>query len=171
MRSIVVRLPSSVRYWTIVDADLHVHAAARPRHRLPGHGAVAKSRSSPVVPVDSFVVQAYDAYCWERAQVWPAATCDFVLVNLFRQPLGGPMRPGAINELLAALSRRAGLDRLVTRTCCGLACPSRAWTSSRRPPAASTLLANITGRIEHACSTVPPAQTWGFPRFITAAST
>jgi len=34
-----------------------------------------------------------------------------VLVNLFRDPLGAPMRPGALNELLAALSRRAGLSR------------------------------------------------------------
>jgi integrase/recombinase XerD len=34
-----------------------------------------------------------------------------VLVNLFREPLGAPMRPGALNELLSALSRRAGLAR------------------------------------------------------------
>ena len=34
-----------------------------------------------------------------------------MLVNLFREPLGAPMRPGAVNELLAALSRRAGLER------------------------------------------------------------
>jgi len=34
-----------------------------------------------------------------------------VLVNLFREPVGAPMRPGAVNELLAALSRRAGLGR------------------------------------------------------------
>jgi integrase/recombinase XerD len=36
-----------------------------------------------------------------------------VLVNLFRQPLGAPMRPGALNELLAALSGRAGLSRQI----------------------------------------------------------
>ena len=34
-----------------------------------------------------------------------------MLVNLFREPLGAPMRPGALNELLSALSRRAGLTR------------------------------------------------------------
>ena len=32
-------------------------------------------------------------------------------VNLFREPLGAPMRPAALNELLAALSRRAKLAR------------------------------------------------------------
>ncbi len=34
-----------------------------------------------------------------------------MLVNLFGEPLGAPMRPGALNELLAALSRRASLAR------------------------------------------------------------
>jgi integrase/recombinase XerD len=36
-----------------------------------------------------------------------------VLVNLFHPPLGAPMRPGAVNELLTVLSRRAGLSRSV----------------------------------------------------------
>ena len=39
-----------------------------------------------------------------------AAASDFVFVNLFREPIGAPMRPDAIGELLAAASRRAGLD-------------------------------------------------------------
>jgi integrase/recombinase XerD len=33
-----------------------------------------------------------------------------VLVNLFRRPTGAPMRLDAINDLLAAASRRAGID-------------------------------------------------------------
>jgi site-specific recombinase XerD len=36
-----------------------------------------------------------------------------VLVNLFRAPLGAPMRPAAVTELLTALSHRAGLERPV----------------------------------------------------------
>jgi len=36
---------------------------------------------------------------------------QFVVVNLFREPVGAPMRPDAIGELLSAASRRAGLDR------------------------------------------------------------
>jgi integrase/recombinase XerD len=98
---------------TSVGCDVpgeHLHVV---RREDAANGAVAKSRRSRVVPLDFLVVQAYDAYCWERAQVREAASCDFVLVNLFRQPLGAPIRPGAINELLAALSRRAGLDRPV----------------------------------------------------------
>ena len=48
---------------------------------------------------------------------WPcpgAAVSDFVLVNLFRGPVGAPMRPGTIGDLLAAASRRAGLAAAVT---------------------------------------------------------
>ena len=37
-----------------------------------------------------------------------------VFVNLFRQPLGAPMKPGAVEELFGALSRRGGLSRRVT---------------------------------------------------------
>ncbi len=42
--------------------------------------------------------------------VGQAAGSDFVFVNLFREPLGAPIRPDAIGELLAAASRRGGLD-------------------------------------------------------------
>jgi site-specific recombinase XerD len=43
-----------------------------------------------------------------------AAAGDFVVVNLFREPIGAPMRPDGIGELLAAASRRAGLPRTIT---------------------------------------------------------
>jgi len=36
-----------------------------------------------------------------------------VLVNLFREPLGAPMRLDAVNDLVAAAARRAGLDPVV----------------------------------------------------------
>ena len=42
-----------------------------------------------------------------------AAASDFVFVNLFRAPIGAPMRPDAVGELLAAASRRAGLDTAI----------------------------------------------------------
>jgi site-specific recombinase XerD len=35
------------------------------------------------------------------------------LVNLFRAPIGAPMRPDAVGELFAAASRRAGMDHPV----------------------------------------------------------
>jgi site-specific recombinase XerD len=88
----------------------HLHVV---RRDISPRGGFAKSRRSRVVPVDGLLVQAWDAYWWERASCRAAEDCDFVLVNLAREPLGAPMRPAAINELFTALSRRAGLDRLV----------------------------------------------------------
>ena len=55
-------------------------------------------------------MQAFDTYEFERMRVPQAAGSDFVLVNLFRAPIGAPMRPDAVGELLTAASRRAGLD-------------------------------------------------------------
>ena len=39
-----------------------------------------------------------------------AASSDFVVINLFRGRIGAPVRTDAIGELLAAASRRAGLE-------------------------------------------------------------
>ena len=36
------------------------------------------------MPLDFLVVQAQEAYCWERLQVSAAAACEFMLANLFR---------------------------------------------------------------------------------------
>ena len=74
------------------------------------NGAWAKSRHSRAVPVDRLVVAAHDQYVMERSGVAAAAAGDFVFVNLFRPPLGAPMKTDAVNDLFAALSRRAGLD-------------------------------------------------------------
>ena len=87
----------------------HLHV----RRRANANGAWAKSRRSRAVPVDDLVVLAYDTYVFERDGCRQARDCDFVLVNLFHPPLGAPMRPGAVNELLTGLSRRAGLSRSV----------------------------------------------------------
>jgi site-specific recombinase XerD len=89
----------------VPGAHLHV------RRRDNPNGAWAKSRRSRPVPVDELLVLAYDTYWFERDECLRARSCDFVLVNLFREPVGAPMRPGALNELLSALSRRAGLAR------------------------------------------------------------
>jgi len=89
----------------VPGAHLHV------RRRDNPNGAWAKSGRPRAVPVDELLVLACDTYWFEREECRPARECDFVLVNLFRDPLGAPMRPGALNELLAALSRRAGLSR------------------------------------------------------------
>ena len=89
-------------------ARAHLHATRREDNP---NGAWAKSRRQRVVPLDFLTVQAFDSYVFERMSVPQAADADFVLVNLFRAPIGAPMRPDAIGGLLTAASRRAGLDR------------------------------------------------------------
>ena len=82
------------------------------------NGAWAKSRYLRAVPVDFLVVQAIDQYQVERQQCPAARDCDFLLVNLFRAPVGSPVTPHAINELFMALSARASLARAVTPHMC-----------------------------------------------------
>ncbi len=88
----------------------HLHVVRRDN----ANGAWAKSRRERTVPLDFLVVQAFDAYELERLQVARALASDMVLVNLFREPVGSPMPPDAVNALTAACSRRAGLARVVT---------------------------------------------------------
>lgn len=91
-------------------ARAHLHVVRRQDNP---NGAWAKSRRQRVVPLDFLVVQGFDTYGFERMRIKQVADSDFVFVNLFREPLGAPMRPDAIGELLAAASRRAGLERAV----------------------------------------------------------
>lgn len=87
----------------------HVHVVRREDNP---NGAVAKSRRERVVPLDFLTVQAFDTYVFERMGVPAAAGVDVVFVNLFRAPLGAAMRLDAVNELLAAAARRAGVPAL-----------------------------------------------------------
>jgi integrase len=88
----------------------HLHVVRRDN----SNGAWAKSRRQRTVPLDFLAVQAFDAYEFERLSVPAAAESDFVLVNLFRKPVGASMRPDTIGALIAAAGRRAGLARRVT---------------------------------------------------------
>ena len=90
-------------------ARAHLHVVRRDNP----NGAWAKSRRQRLVPLDFVTVQAFDAYEFERLAVPRAAGSDFVLVNLFREPVGAPMPPDAVNDLVAAAGRRAGLGRAV----------------------------------------------------------
>jgi integrase len=90
-------------------ARSHLHVVRRDN----SNGAWAKSRRQRVVPLDFLIVQAFDTYEFERMRVLRAADSDFVFVNLFRGQVGAPMRPDSVGELMAAASRRAGLDRPV----------------------------------------------------------
>jgi integrase/recombinase XerD len=91
-------------------ARAHLHVLRREDNP---NGAWAKSRRQRTVPLDFLTVQAFDTYAFERMRVPQAADGDFVVVNLFRAPLGAPMRPDAIGELLGAASRRAGLTQQI----------------------------------------------------------
>jgi integrase/recombinase XerD len=84
----------------------HLHVVRRPDNP---NGAIAKSRRQRVVPLDFMTVQALDVYEFERMRCSAAAFSDFLLVNLFREPLGAPMRLDAVNDLIAAAGRRAGI--------------------------------------------------------------
>jgi site-specific recombinase XerD len=88
-------------------ARAHVHVVRREGNP---NGAIAKSRRQRTVPLDFLTVQAFDSYEFERMRVQHAADCDFVLVNLARGQVGAPMRLDAVNELITAASRRAGID-------------------------------------------------------------
>ncbi|MGH3252000.1 MAG: tyrosine-type recombinase/integrase, partial [Trebonia sp.] len=90
-------------------ARAHLHVVRREDNP---NGAVAKSRRQRAVPLDFLVVQAFDSYEFERMRVPAAASGDFVLVNLFRAPLGAPMRLDAVNDLVAAAAGRAGTGAL-----------------------------------------------------------
>jgi hypothetical protein len=102
-------LDSRVLGCEVTRAHLHVV-----RREDNPNGAAAKSRRQRVVPLDFVVVQAFDTYEFERMRVPRAAGSDFVLVNLFREPVGVPMRLDAVNDLVAAASRRAGLRHAPT---------------------------------------------------------
>jgi integrase/recombinase XerD len=87
-------------------AHLHVVRRENP------NGAWAKSRRQRVVPLDFLVVSAFDGYEFERLSVPAAAVSDFLLVNLFRPPVGAPMRPDAVNEVISGCARRAGIGAM-----------------------------------------------------------
>jgi integrase/recombinase XerD len=101
-------------------ARAHLHVIRREDNP---DGAWAKSRRQRAVPLDFLTVQAFDTCEFERMRVPQAALSDFALVNLFRGPVGAPMRPDAIGELVTAACKRAGLKRAVTahqlRHACG----------------------------------------------------
>jgi site-specific recombinase XerD len=87
----------------------HLHVVGRDNP----NGARAKSGDRSV-PVRSEVLACYDRYLAERDTCRAADGCDFVFVNLHHEPVGRPMTTDAVRKWLAALSRRAGLERVIT---------------------------------------------------------
>ena len=86
----------------------HLHVVTRDNP----NGARAKS-GGRAIPVPTEVLSCYDRYLGERERCVVAEACDFVLVNLFHEPLGQPMTTDAVRAWFVDCSRRAELARVL----------------------------------------------------------
>ncbi len=105
-----VHLAESSREVGCAEPGPHVHV----RRREDLDGGAAKSLDSRIVPADELVVFCLDHYLLERASVAEAAVSDHLLVNLDSAYRGRGMTPDRVGGLLRSLSRRAGLDEVIT---------------------------------------------------------
>ncbi|WP_434593672.1 tyrosine-type recombinase/integrase [Streptomyces sp. A5-4] len=96
-------LPDSTSLGCRVEGP-HVHV----RRRRNSNDAYAKSPEPRWIPVEADTVGAYAEYRYERDEVAEAVACDMVFVNLFRAPLGEPMKYPSTYELFKRLAERAG---------------------------------------------------------------
>jgi integrase/recombinase XerD len=83
----------------------HLHVLRREDNE---NGALAKSFYPRVVPVAKELVWLHDAYRAVRDDVAEAAGSDYVLVNLWRAPLGRALSPDSVEQLFVRLSAKAG---------------------------------------------------------------
>jgi integrase len=89
----------------------HLHVVRREDNE---NTALSKRARELVVPAHPIVLEVYAAYCLQRDRM-PAASCsDFMFVNLGGGQVGRAMSDGRAREAVAALARRAGIDRVVT---------------------------------------------------------
>src|SRR5487761_737699 len=86
-------------------AGAHLHVVRRLDNE---NGALAKSVWPRVVPVTRPLVACHDAYRFERDAVPEAAESDYLLVNLWRAPLGRALSPDVVERLFVRLSAKAG---------------------------------------------------------------
>jgi integrase/recombinase XerD len=86
-------------------AGPHLHVQRREDNE---NGALAKSIYPRVIPVARELVWLHNAYRTERDRVPEAAESDYVLVNLYRRPLGRAMSAGSVEELFVRLSAQVG---------------------------------------------------------------
>jgi integrase/recombinase XerD len=92
-------------------AGPHVHVVRREDNE---NLALSKRRRDLVVPAHPWIVGIYAAYCVERDRVSAASRSDFVFVNLAGGEIGRALRDGRAREVVGALGRRAGIDRVLT---------------------------------------------------------
>lgn len=82
----------------------HLHVVPREN----SNGARVKREKPRTVPVSAALVGLYDHYRQNRDRCHHAVLRDYVFVNLYRRPLGEPMKLHAVNELFARLSSAVG---------------------------------------------------------------
>lgn len=87
----------------VTGAHLHVIRREDNENR-----ALAKSIWPRVLPVTKDLVTCHDAYRFCRDDIGQAAESDYLLVNLWRAPLGQAMTPDAVEHLFVRLSTRVG---------------------------------------------------------------
>ena len=97
-------LPSSARLGCQVEGA-HLHVVRREDNE---NGALAKSVWPRVLPVTTALVRCHNAYRFTRDAVPAAAESDYLLVNLWRPPLGRALRTDAVEQLFVRLSGRVG---------------------------------------------------------------
>ena len=83
----------------------HLHVLRREDNE---NGALAKSIYPRVIPVARELVWLHNAYRSERDRVPEAAESDYLLVNLYRRPLGRALSARSVEELFIRLSTQVG---------------------------------------------------------------
>lgn len=86
-------------------AGAHVHV----RRRMNANGALAKSPFPRTIPVTEDVVELYAVYQHERSTRVGVDGSDFVFVNLFKPPIGEPMKYSNVKKLFDRLSVATGV--------------------------------------------------------------
>ena len=96
-------LPTSTSLGCQIEGP-HLHVVPRAN----SNQARVKNEKPRAVPVTAALIGLYERYRLDRDGCWQARESDFVFVNVYRAPLGEPMKLHAANDLLSRLSRRTG---------------------------------------------------------------
>lgn len=97
-------VPSAVHLGCQVSGP-HLHVVRREDNE---NRALAKSIWPRVMPVTTGLVRCHNAYRRQRDLVPAAAESDYLLVNLWRPPLGRALRTDGVEQLFVQLSGKVG---------------------------------------------------------------
>ena len=84
----------------------HLHV----RRRLNANRALAKSAYPRSIPVTTDLVDLYADYQHERLSVVGRDDCDFVFINLYKAPLGEPLKYQNAKKLFERVSKSVGFE-------------------------------------------------------------